>query len=38
MRSIPGTGEMRVLGSKNELQAVSIKDDPAFMQMNGRIS
>ena len=29
---------MRVLGSKNEHQAVSIEDDPAFLQMNGRTS
>ena len=26
VRSIPGTGEMRVLGSQNEHQAVSIED------------
>ena len=31
VRSIPCSGEMRVLGSK-------IADDPAFLQMNGRTS
>ena len=29
---------MRVLGSKNGLQAVSIEDDPAFPRINGRTS
>ena len=29
---------MRVLDSQNEHQAVSIEDDPAFLQMNGRTS
>ena len=29
---------MRVLGSQNEYQSVSIEDDPAFLQMNGRTS
>ena len=33
---MPGTGEMRVLGSQNEHQAVSIEEDPAFLQLNGR--